>query len=399
VSFGTVTIGRLALREALTQAGEKTNESGVTQVSISGQEACPPHTPTTIASMRDDIRGVAGMMLPVTWTDKADLDGYYMVGDVTAELMNFQQEVITLDWSMTLERVGSDSETDIEARLSGPLTRTNSYSATGERWHSPPIGHTAYWSGATAPSVLTRTGADGAQIVYRDVPVAVNPRYACAVTDYPGGRCRYTDDTGRERSGSDLAVPVSEWQVDNALVRLRWDSSGIRLANHDGTTWDPRTFQVTVGGVLLGTPTRVTLLRNDYEAVSLRLLFDRSPVGRATVDATIRRGSRVLECYVQTLPAATIVVRLGAAVASTATSGYLTATSNDSAGNRFFIGTAGSATASTVACSLTKTSASAMDFVVGQVVGGGSAVSGDTATALYAQALGAPSEFTRAIRR
>jgi hypothetical protein len=392
-------VGRLTLREALTAAQQATTDAGVGTVKVSGQEACPPHTPAEIAAIRDDLRGLAGELVPVVWTDKSDLSGYYVVGAVSADLLNYQQEVITLSWSVSLMRVGSDSEIDIEARLSGPLTRTNAYAAVGERWHSPPIGHVAYWSGATTPSVLTRTGADGAQVVYRGVPTGINARYGCALDDYPQGRCRYIDENGRERSGPDLPVPVAGWQIDNALVRLRWDSVGMRTASHDGTTWDQKSFQVSVAGAVLGTPTRVTLLRNDYEAAIVRLVFNRSPVGRTTVDATIRRGSRVVECYVQTLPAATIVAALAAPVASTSTSGYLTATADDIAGNRFLLGTAGSATASTVACSLTKASATAMDFVAGQVVGGGSAVAGDTAAALYGQALGAVSEFTRAVRR
>jgi len=400
--FGTVRVGRLALREAYTPASESTDPtSGARKLTISGQEAAPALSVADVAAVHDDIMGLSGLFVPVTFTDKAARNGYYQVTDTNATLNAWGSEVVTCDWSIGLQRVGADSEVDVESRLAGPLTHSNTHSATGERWHAPPIGHTSYWSAATVPSTMTRTGSDGAMTIYRGVPVGVNPRFVCPVSSYGLGRVRFLDALGRERSGVRMAVDPVGWELSNNLVRVTWDAVGLKVAAWDPAAelWEQKGFTVTVSGTTLRTPDETTVIRNDFEAVTIRLLWTLPVAGRSGVDVTLRRGSRLAEFFVTASPAGTITAALEVVEATSAANGWITATNNDVAGNRFMICSAGTYTASTPNARISVTSASSLDFAAGLVVGGGSAAAGDDAATLYAMYLGAAPELVRGARR
>lgn len=402
MGFGTVQVGRLRLREALTPATEAFDGmSGGRKLSITGQEASPPLSIADVAAVHDDVLGLPGSFVPVTFTDKADRNGYYQVTDANASLTAWGSEVVTCDWTIGLARVGADSEVDVESRLAGPLTRSNTHAGSGERWHAPPVGHTAYWSAATVPSTMVRTGADGAMTVYRGVPVGVNPRFACPVDAYELGRVRFLDALGRERSGVRWAVDPVGWELSNSLTRVTWDAVGLKVAAWDPASevWESKGFAVTVSGTTLRTPDHATVIRNDYEVVIVRLLWSLPVAGRTSVDVTLRRGARLAEFYVSASPAGTITAGLEVVEATTAGSGWITATSNDPAGNRYMVASAGTFTASTPTAKISVSSASNMDFAAGLVVGGSSAVSGDGASALYAQLLGSAPERVQGIRR
>lgn len=397
MAFGTVTIGRLALREALVPAPEKADASGGSTLTLSGQEASPLSTVAVVEAIQADVRGLAGAFVPVTFTDKANLDGYYQVADVSAELMNWNDEVVTCAWSVGLERVGSDAEVDVEARLAGPLTRTNSFSATGERWHAPPIGHTAYWSSSTTPSTMTRTSADGAITVYRGVPVSTSPRYACPVEAFMAGRVRILD-ASRERVGTRWEVSPTGWQLDNALVRVTVSGGFLSVASWTSGAWAAKGWDVLVNAVSMGAPSGATVLRNDPECVILRLLWPLT-VGRVTCDVVLRRGARLVELYVRTAASSTIKVVRTSTEAGTAGTGYVRATSNDANGNRYVIGSALTHTADTTIGGLSKTTTTTLDAAIGVELAGSSAVTGDTAATLYAQYLGSAAESVRGARR
>lgn len=403
MGFGTVRVGRLILREAYQPAAESFDgmTGGGRKLAIAGQEASPPLSVADVGAIHDDIMGLQGMFLPVTFTDKADRNGYYLVTDSTATLNAWGTEVVTCDWTISLSRVGAGSEVDVESRLGNAQTRDNTHGGTGERWHAPPIGHTAYWSAATTPSTMTRTGSDGPMTVYRGVPVGVNPRFACPVEDYPAGRARFLDALGRERSGIRMAVDPVGWELSNSLARVVWDAGGLKIACWDAAAgvWETKRFLVTVGGTTLETPDHATLVRNDFEVVILRLLWSLPVAGRSGVDITLRRGARLAEFYVTASPAGTITAGLETPESTTSGAGWITASSNDLAGNRFIVCSAGSYTASTPTSKISVTSAAAMDFAAGLVVGGSSAVSGDGASALYSQYLGTVPERVQGARR
>lgn len=397
--LSTVTIGRLgALFD--TYSAE---ESLAGELQLTAQASPETLTAAQVEATYDDLLGLDGALVPVTFADKAFLSGYYTVSGVDLSHWSYPGLVglrrVVLTAKLTLRRVGYAGTVDLESRLSGAQTRVNAHSLTGERWHAAPAGHTAYFTSTGTPSTLSVTGAEGALTIYRALTVGQHPRWACPLASYGAYRVRLLDATGRERTGVTLALPTTGWEVHNSLVRLRVDSGGLKIASHDGTQWEEKTYTVTVGSVL-GTPTAVSVVRNEYHAVTVRCLWSSSP-GRTAIDLTIRRGSRLVEGYVNTQPSASIVITQAAAEATSApgSAGYIVATANDAAGNTYMIGSAGAFTANTGNRTITKTSATSMDFVAGQVVGGTAAPSGDQATNLMARYLGVTAEKVRGVRR
>jgi hypothetical protein len=141
-----------------------------------------------------------------------------------------------------------------------------------------------------------------------------------------------------------------------------------------------------------------TILRNDPEQAIVRLTEHRSPVGRAVLDLTLRRGSRCVEGYLQRGDSGTLSVYLASAETVTDGTSYIVRSTDDGDGNRV---TAGSARNFDVHANggITRTSTTALDFYLGVVASGSSAVSGDQATHLRDQYIGALPETTAAVRR
>lgn len=410
MTFGTVAVGRLSLVEipanaAASAAQPASSGQAPRTLSLTGQESLPASSATSIAALQAkqaDLLGIVDAVVPVVFTDKTDLSGYYTVASAGTNEINWTGEVVTVDWTLGLIRAGSDTEVDIESRLTGGV-RNNSFSASGARWHAPPIGHDAYWSGTgSTPSTVTRTGADGAMTVYLGLPTPCIPRYDCTVANYLNGRVRFVDSGGFERSGIMFGTPVTGWTLHNALVRVQpIASSGIlSIDAWTGGAWQTKNWDVLIGGVSLGAPKTISLLRNEPEIVVIRLLWSRSP-GRVTADITLRRGSRFAEFYIQAEVAATLKVVRGTTEAGSSGGGgaYVTATSNDGAGNKFIVGSALTNTADTTNGGISLAATTTLDAFVGVVAGGSGAVSGDLAADLFGQYCSAPAELVQAVRR
>lgn len=420
--YGVISLGRNSLVEFPAQPGSETAAAPTTNaptgrtLSIAGQES-NPSAPTVntslvqLAATRSDLEGLAGSFIPVTFTDKTGLNGYYVVQDVSTDLIDWEKETQTLAWKADLLRIGSDYEVDIESRLTGGV-RNNSFSASGVRWHAPSINHFSYFTASgNVPSVLVRTGADGPMNVYLGLPLtgSVIPRWGCFVGDYLRGRVRFLDDNGLERAGTQFANGTpSGWTLSNALVQITPLSSAGGVLNvapyssAGGGTYPPKNWDIRFNGTSLGTPLTISLLRNEPEIVVARLLWSVTSIpARVTADLTLRRGSRFLELYVQAQSSGTIkVVR---SVAEAGTNGgageYVSATANDGSGNRYIVGSALTNIQDLVNGGVSASASVSMDVFIGNVQGGSGAVSGDTAADLYAQYVAAPAELVQGIRR
>jgi hypothetical protein len=166
----------------------------------------------------------------------------------------------------------------------------------------------------------------------------------------------------------------------------------------DGAAWDNRNFSFNVGAST-GTPVltfeSASIIRNDYEAATVRLMEDKAP-GRVVVDLTVRRGSRFLEASVRSDRSTVLAFYRSGAEAGTspASSGYIRATANDPNGHRYVIGSARSFTPLTTQGGITKTSATSLDFFFGFEVGGSAAQTGDDAATMVSHYLTAMSEVT-----
>jgi len=405
MGWGIATVGRLQLSEQYTAAENHNAGTKEKTLSLAGQHytGWKGIDSAGVQRVQEDVVGLADRIVPVIFEHKTDQNGYYKVHDVNVTTLNWlSQAVISFEWSFILQKFGPDNTVDLESRV-GTIVRSNSFSLTGERWQAPPIGQYGYFTGTTNPSgSVTRAGQDGNIIVYRGIPSGVNPRWGCAVGSYGAGRVRLL--TGSfERTGTAIRATPTGWELNNGLVQVTpLTSAGmLRIGSWGGTAWETKDWHIALGGATtsLGNFDQMTVLRNDLEMVTIRLIKAASP-GRTLVDITLRRGSRFIEIFVQTNSATTLGAYLEtteAATDNTAT-GYVVATGDDVAGNRFIVGSS-QTVAYTANRGLSKAAVTQLDMYIGSVVGGGSAVAGDQATHLRDQYIGAVSESTMVVKR
>jgi hypothetical protein len=249
---------------------------------------------------------------------------------------------------------------------------------------------------------MTRTGADGAMTVYRGVPANTSPRWGCVPTAYLVGRVKVTTTGSQEVYGADVPLAATGWSLTNGFVTVTTSASAtIDVQAYTGGAYHSKLWNVSVAGSASSITSwdGATLLRNDPEACILRLTKGLNP-GRATLDLTLRRGSRFVEGYLQTGTSATLSAYRSTLETNTsfAASGYVTATGNDADSNRFAVGSARTFTAHTNG-GVTKSSATSLDFWIGVAAGGGSAVSGDAATDLRNQYVACMPESVYGVRR
>lgn len=412
MSWGSLTLGRIGLNEIHTVPEARNAGTGSRTLRISGREwtdlqkVVPSTYELALARVRaleEDLVLTLHSYLPVTFSTKSDLNGFYYVTDVNVNRTEWRDEAAFIDWDVSLQGVGNDNSTDIESKL-GAAIRANDFANTGEIWHAPSPGAYGYWVGSTSPSTMTRTGADGALTIYRALPISQNPTWAVSVGSYLTGRSRLLIDSV-ERAGEGIRTNSLNWELNNGLLRVRPLSSGgmFEVASYDATSglWEAKAWHVARGGatVSLGVSESMTVIRNQPERVTIRMLKSHS-VGRTYIDLTLRRGARFVEIFVQSSSGATLGIFLNATETATNSlaSGYITATGNDADGNRFIAGTARTATY-TANQGFSKAAVATLDAFIGSVVGGGSAATGDAAADLMNQYIGSTSETVLMVKR
>lgn len=398
--YGVMQVGRLPLRED--SSAEINAANGAVEMTVQGQESFGRLTMNQLLQRVDDVVALKGQLLPITFTQKSELTGFYLVIDTTATWTRWVPEGVgIMPWSLKIRRAGYAGDMDLEARLAGPQTRANDHAATGERWHAPNINHVGYAAGSTLPSVVTRTGTDGAMVVYRTLTVGVNPRWGTTAANALLGRVRFLDSLARERVATRVDLAATGWEVHNGLVRIQVNAANgnLILSHWSGSAWQAKEFTVfhsTGPAVAMGVPDYVTVLRNDLECVTVRLTKSLAP-GRITVDLTLRRGSRLTEVYVQHQFGTTLKLVRATAEATTAFTGYLRATAADANGHKFVVGSTRTFTADNVNGGLSKAATPTLDAYVAIEPSG--AATGDQAAQLFAQYLGAASETVKGVRR
>jgi len=411
----TIKLGRLTLSELptlgsqenpATESGSQGNTSGRI-LKVAGSEGYPVNMTTAqLSALHDDMQGLvqAQSVIPVMFTDKSDRNAYYIVNAASNALQNWSNGGSVKDsWAIDLQRLGTSLEVDFESRLTGPSTVNTTLGLSGTQAVSPPGGHYAF-SSAGSYATISRACSDGtAQTVY--TAVAGNPpttaRWGCAISNYANGRCRFLDQSNLERSGIQFGPNQSVWTISNGLVQVQPGSGGntIDVACWSGSAWHNKLWDLSLSGTNLSGWSSANLLRNDYEALTLRLVKDLSE--RVLIDLTLRRGSRVVEVYLQqdSSSGSFKVVRHNAE-AGTAGTGTVTATVNDGNGDQYTVGSAHTTTADTTNGGLTSPAGSStFDCYIGAVVGGTGASALDKAPELMLEYLGRRGEQVVAVRR
>lgn len=395
-------IGRVTLDEGpMRPFSESWSDKG-RQVTLGGSISTNSLTLDNLARLHDDIMGLPDSLVPVSFDVKDHRNGYYMVQNAKSSIVEIGvQQVMQVVWEISLVRQGADNQVDIESRLAGPVNRLNDHVLTGSRWHAPSQAHEMYWAESATPSQVIRVGSEGNVRVYTGLTQTVNPRWHCDLLSYPGARVRLYDTLDNlERSG--IGINLSpRWGMQNTLVKFdAIPGGGFNLACWDSASWStPKKWNITLGGTPLGDPVTVVVLRNEYELVTVRVMWDRTTSGRVWSDFILRRGSRFIEMVMKANASGTLGVVGSPNEAGTLGTGYVRATSNDAGGNRYVVGSARSFTNDLTAGGISKAAAVRFDAFIGFEFDGSSAITGDGAAALMAQYLGSPAEVVMAVNR
>lgn len=369
MAWGALTIGPLVLKETDILEDVTNANTGERTVRIQGAETNPGNGSGNIEAKQQDIMGLMGRVMPVQFERKDSYNGYYRATDTNTTLEQWGEGPGQVRWALTLEFVGSDNALDIESRVAN-VARLNDFAKTGERWHAPPTGHYGYFVGSVAPATVVRQTDAGPITVYRGIPAGVNPRYGCPVGGYGGGRVRLLAG-GLERVAPRIPVSVTDWEMNNGLVRVRPSTTAtlttLLVAHYDGTAWREKAYDVRVAGDSVRPSVEwqsVTVTRLEPEAVTLRAVIRQPSNGaRVLLDLTLRRGSRFVEGYVQRTTSGELAIVQDIAEYTQAFTGYVTAGGGDANGLRYAVGSARLAT--TTGGGQIKSAATAMDFYIG----------------------------------
>jgi hypothetical protein len=394
----TLQLGRMVIRED--RAVAEQGSGGDRSMTLTGQESVPRLSAAAVQRQREDLLTMSGYLVPVVFTSKPYLNGFYTIGDTSGTIEDWEDNQLVFRWQVGLTRAGTESDTDIESRLGGALTRVNEFAVTGDRTHAPAIVHSGYWTNATVTSVTSRTGEDGVLKLYRGLSATMSPRWATTPVGYLTGRVRYTDELGRERAGDGAKLPVLGWTLSNGLVRVRPLASGgvLEVAAYTGGAWRAKAWDITFAATTLGTFDYCSMITNDFGLVTVRLTKAMTN-GRLYVDVTLRRGHRIAEVYVQSEFGGTIKIMRSASDTGVNTlAGTIVANANDADGNKYIVGSARSFTADLTG-GISKAATATMDAYIGVVAGGTGAVAGDAAADLQKQYMGLPSELVQGVRR
>lgn len=397
----TVTVGRMVLRED-DIAVESADGSGVRTLSIAGQESIPRLTASQVAKRREDLLAIGGQFVPVVFTTKTYLNGFYRVESTSGSIEDWRDGMRIYPWGLSLIRLGTESEVDIESRLSGSITRQNNFAVTGERIHAPSIGHIAYWSDATVTQAISRTSVDGVIKAYRGVGAEVSPRWTVSPANYASGRVRFLDDEDIERSGSSMKCNAVDWELNNGLVRVRplLASGTLEVSAWSGSAWQSKAWDLRAGGSALAPFDHCTVLYNEFEVVAIRLMKSMATGGRVYADIVLRRGFRIVDVYLQSEFGTTLkIVRATTEAGVNSLSGTVVADVNDADGNKYIVGSAKTFTADIANGGIEKAATATLDAFIGVVFAGSAAVTGDAAVDLQKQYIGAPSELVQGVQR
>lgn len=388
MTWGVLSIGGVEFREETV-----IEESSDGSMRLSGQEAHPPRSRAHVEAAHGNLKAMAGLTVPVTFTDKAELTGFYRVDSAGSTYEKWANGAVqTASWRVDLTLIGGSSDVEIESRVP-TIARLKDHATTPVFWHAPAGGSSSYYTGATVPAAtISRTSADGVIRVYLGIPLAVAPRWTVKAEDYLIGAARLSF-LGFRRIGK-FTPPLATWEMSNGLVKIVPGPTGsVIISAWDASQWrSAKTVTFTVSGAALTDQPDITIMRNDPEEVAIRLTYPIA-TGRTTVDLALRRGSRFATVLMKRHSSAAL------GIGSTGTYGNVTGgireSSADADGNRLVMGSARTVTQNLTSISKATTVA---DYFIGHEIDA-APQTGDAYLDLLAQYLGSTGERIKVVRR
>lgn len=400
-----MTIGQVGIDVELA-VPESGRWSGDT-LSLSGTVGDRAATKTTALVLRDQFHGLAqrdGEVLPVTFGDTPELDGYYRIRRPQVSTVGASFESGIFDVSVELERVRSSAQVMQEMRLLG-AGRTNAHSFTTVRrgWYSPGVSAFGVDDGTgsvNAPTRQYRSGSDGAMLVVVDNSagtlflsnIAAVARWFVAAGDHYKGGCtvsRAVGGTYYRVVGEQIPAGFSgSWAIGNTLLTVLGSTTAGKaewsMVWHDGAGFESfKTFRITTDSSWTEFgygPIGMRVVRNRADLAHVRVFYGSQ--GRAalfSLDVVVRRGARHAEFKWTTYggelgTTGAWGVKLTSAEASTTFTSGLRATSADASGNKYWISSPVAGTADTTNGRLRATSSAAtFSFGVGAELAGAGA--------------------------
>ena len=425
---GSMTIGQVGLDIPLT-VPETGSWSGDT-LSISGSLG-DQSTDRRISNMlRDQFHGLAardGEVLPVTFGDTPELDGYYLLRRPRVQSTGASWESGVWDWSCDLERIRSSSQVMQEMRLLG-AGRTNSHSFTTVRrgWYSPGVNAYGVDDGTgsvNAPTRQYRSGADGAELVVVDNVLGTSylsntaavVRWFVAPADHYKGQvsiARVVNGVYYRVVGEQIpAGNTGMWSLGNSLVSVLGSTTSgkaeFTMLWYDGTAYESaKTFRITQDSSWTEFgygPVGMQVVTNRVDLGHVRLYY--GALGKSalfSLDFVLRRGARHVEFKWTALggelgTSLAWGVKLTSSEASTTFTSGVRATSADASGNKYFMSSPTAVTADTTNGRLRlSSSTTSFSFAVGAEMAGAGA-GFDQFTDLVYQYMGALRTRQRAV--
>lgn len=404
----TIKIGRVGGDITIQSVAKWDNSGDVIQ--LSGRYFSTTGSVEEFTSLRQQISGLAGNpdeeVIPVVWGADATVDGFYRVLDCSISMIGGTLTTGAFDFEMTLAKVGGYAGPVFESILVGDL-RTNAHSITeltANIEHGIPNASTEYRTIGGARSLgvgksTQRTSADGIMEIHGFTGLAagsaalstISSWRVAAASFYIGAATIETGTTLRVVVGKQIENKATAWRLSNGLVRVTPVTGGkLGFSVFDGSVWDTaKQFRLLRTGPndMITEWDSITVLRNSPEECSIRLAGALSGwAGTFTLDLTLKRGSRVVECFAAAIDNSSgpgIGIRLETSEAATALTGGFRATSNDASGNRYVLASPVAQTNDlTIGRMFQNVVASTFTFMIGEEVGGSGAAVIDGAQSL-----------------
>ena len=408
-----LTIGRVGLDVEMGHPSEMTESRSIDSREFTLRGFIRSTSLTLTKYLRNELLEQQGQVVAVTYTGDTHFDAFYLLADSRIETMetSYLRRGLFL-FEVNLFRVGSSARTEFQSNTTGTVLENTQGLTEGEvkPWLAPPVNSSIFVWSATSVTSYDRVTEDGTIKVYTSAgDYSTDPTWGCLAGFFYGGSAKLLTNS-RVRTGLDIPQAPSDWELNNGLIRVRPDSGGSKL---DIAVWDgsvayesEKTWKFQLGGADTSAFSFVSAIRNDPEAVTIRVLCS-DTIANHTMDITLRRGSAqvFITWYWQGVANTMKVVRdsTEAATAVTPTGATSTvgvrATANDGGGNRYTLFSAQAITNDTTIGGLSTASANRLNVAIGFEIDGSSAVTGNDADNLALQYFGMVGERVRAVWR
>lgn len=372
------------------------------------------------------LRGFDESVVPVTFSEAPELDGFYRVLDASCDfvMIGSATQDALVPWTVTLEEGAASRQPRVELYTVYSLMINNGGATTCDVVVAVPGPTVDVDPVFTADTSGSRSVAEGSSVVYvadTSTTAAQTNGYSTFTVppaSYYHGSVKIEHDIGSStfrhamgRPDLPSAGPSSESAVlrlGNGLVRLVLTYSNATVSDlsvqwWDGTQWDTATEFYVEGVTTHGELTyhSVEVLHNtaEYGAVRLRAIPASTAVGATHVDVSLRRGSRWLSVIPTSTAAPSGGWRLGftASTASTTLANGLRRTSNNAGGNREILFNRGSHTKDLTNGRLTDAALLTAPFGIGCEIAGSSATGQNTAANQLDEFLGVVTETAQIV--